>query len=300
MRLLKVTSPPPRKLYIEADDLKYSLDSSKRAVDAADNMVHAYDFNMEVPLTPSQGKEIPDILGLEDRTGPFGFGCSNTVNDDASHRRNFKRRRSSVTSGRDSPHKIPHIEIPDSPIPMVVEPECQSQARNPSMGVIASDIQPHHRGLSPADAGTSTKPESASDYFSLNAGSGQTFPGTPGLYYDAVGKVVLNSRPLKLRELLHEAVHESLRTGGRPDFTKITETPRGERVVVEVAEVGSVGEERKLVEIEVIVDEIVPESMISEFTHQLELCSDLMRVCAKLSRWILLDEDDLISLSQCV
>ncbi|KAF8536196.1 hypothetical protein BDD12DRAFT_918435 [Trichophaea hybrida] len=260
---------------IEADDLNSGLDSSKRAVDAADNMVHAYDFNMEVPVTPSQGKEIPDILGLEDRSGPFGFDYCNTVKDDDSHRRNFKRRRSSVTSGRDSPHKIPHIEPPDSPIPMVVEPEYQLQTRNPSLGVVASDIQPHHQGLSPADAGTSSKSECASDYFSLNAGSGQTHPGTPGLYYDAVGKVVLNSRPLKLRELLHEAVHESLRTGGRPDFTKITETPRGERVIVEVAEAGSVEEERKLVEIEVIVDETVPESMIIDGSYLMKMISSV-------------------------
>lgn len=102
------------------------------------------------------------------------------------------------------------------------------------------------------------------DYFSQNPSSLQAISATPGLFYDSLGKVVINSRPLKLRELLHEAVHESLRTGGRPDFTKITETPRGEQVIVEVAEARSGEEERMLVVIEVIVEKTVPDSLISE------------------------------------
>ena len=239
--------------------LTICADSSKRAVDAADNMVHAYDFNMEVPLTPSQvqGRDLPDVFGLarEDASRPFEFGAAEQ--DDDPDRRNAKRRRSSVNSGRESPHKIPHIEAPDSPVPMVVEPDCQTAA--------GSDHS--------LEGGLAAKSD---DYFSLSAPSSTPFPGTPGLYYDAVGKVVLNSRPLKLRELLHEAVHESLRTGGRPDFTKITETPHGERVIVEVAEAGNIEDERKLVEIEVIVDETLPESMISKFQPFLALDASLI------------------------
>jgi len=108
--------------------------------------------------------------------------------------------------------------------------------------------------------------DAAQDYFSpqMTSNQQQGFPATPGLYYDAVGKVVLNSRPLKLRELLHEAVHDSLRTGGRPDFTKVSGTPYGERVTVEVPEAHSGEEERKHVEIEVIVDDNVPDNMISK------------------------------------
>jgi hypothetical protein len=240
--------------------LTVPLDSSKRAVDAADNMVHAYDFNMEVPSTPSQSKGVAEMMGLDGQQGLFGIsynGYKNVARDDDLNRRNIKRRRSSVTSGRETPSKIPHIEPPDSPIPMVVEPECRTPSRPP---VAAHDsLSPQHGRYD-----TGGRADSVSDYFSRAAAPGQSIPGTPGLFYDAVGKVVLNSRLLKLRELLHEAVHESLRTGGRPDFTKISGTPHGERVTVEVAEAHSGEEERKQVEIEVIVDENVPESMISK------------------------------------
>ena len=241
-------------------------DSSKRAVDAADNMVHAYDFNMEVPSTPASRS----ILGLDDAL-TFDYAS----NDDDSHPRIFKRRRSSVTSGRESPHKIPHIEHPGDSTGQSPPSDNMVQVLHPgqTFGACTGTLtpQPHYGGVSIGESSASL------DYFSQNASSvQQAIPGTPGLFYDSVGKVVLNSRPLKLRELLHEAVHESLRTGGRPDFTKITETPRGERVIVEVAEARSGEEERKLVEIEVIVDETVPDSMISEspirtpkFTHPL-------------------------------
>jgi hypothetical protein len=222
-------------------------------------MVHAYDFNMEVPSTPSQSKGIAEMTDLDEQPCLFGTpfdGYNSVAKDDDSHRRNFKRRRSSANSGRETPNKIPHIEPPDSPIPMVVEPGCQTAPRLPftAFGSVTSQ----HSG----DAGG--RMDGATDYFSRAIAPGQGVPGTPGLFYDAVGKVVLNSRLLKLRELLHEAVHDSLRTGGRPDSTKISGTPHGERLNVEVAEAHSGEEERKQVEIEVIVDENVPESMISE------------------------------------
>lgn len=249
--------------------IEVAQDSSKRAVDAADNMVHAYDFNMEVPSTPSQSKGIAEMMGLDEQPGLFGIsydGYNYIARDDDSNRRNFKRRRSSINSGRESPNKIPHIESPDTPVPMVVEPGCQTPSRLP-VTVHGSLTPQHGRG----DTGGRT--DSAPDYFSRAIASGSGIPGTPGLFYDAVGKVVLNSRLLKLRELLHEAVHESLRTGGRPDLTKISGTPHGERVSVEMAEAHSGEEERKQVDIEVIVDENVPDSMIIDGSYLMKMIS---------------------------
>jgi CheY-like chemotaxis protein len=237
-------------------------------------MVHAYDFNMEVPSTPSQSKGITDMTGLYEHPSLFGIpfdGYNSIAKDDYSPRRNFKRRRSSVNSGRESPNKIPHLEPPDSPIPMVVEPGCQTPPRLPFTAHGSATLQ--HGG----DAGG--RMDGAMDYFSRAIVPGQGVPGTPGLFYDAVGKVVLNSRLLKLRELLHEAVHDSLRTGGRPDSTKISGTPHGERLNVEVAEAHSGEEERKQVEIEVIVDENVPDSMISESVLVKKLCLILTIFC---------------------
>jgi len=214
-------------------------------------MVHAYDFNMEVPSTPSRAGV--ELMGLEEQQPvPFWFPHNNLDPDDESYRRG-KRRRSSENSGRNTPDKVPRVERPDNLGSMVMETGAQGFASAFTAGL-----------LTPLYGSRST--DAAQDYFSPQMTSNQQhgFPATPGLSYDAVGKVVLNSRLLKLRELLHEAVHDSLRTGGRPDFTKVSGTPHGERVTVEVPEAHSGEDERKHVEIEVIVDDNVPESMISK------------------------------------
>jgi hypothetical protein len=227
-------------------------------------MVHACDFNMEVPSTPSRGRHFTD---LDDHADIFGFRRSGSsvmgLDDDILSQRKPKRRRSSTTPRRNTPRKIPHLEYKDPRAPPpVLEPKLESNV----LLFSASDTIPSETSYL-GDPGRQTASGSAgpsTSYFSQNISSGQSIPGTSGLHYDVAGKVTLNYRPLKLRDLLHAAVHESLRTGGRPDFTKITETPRGERVIVEVAETSNSEEERKLVEIEVIVGDDVPENMISE------------------------------------
>lgn len=241
-------------------------------------MVHAYDFNMEVPSTPSQAGA--ELLGLEEQqSGPFWFPHNNLDQDDESYRRG-KRRRSSANSGRDTPDKVPRVERQDNLGSMAMETGSQGFASTSTAGL-----------LTPQYGSRST--DAAQDYFSpqITSNQHQGFPSTPGLSHDAVGKVVLNSRLLKLRELLHEAVHDSLRTGGRPDFTNVHGTPHGERVTVEVPEAHSGEEERKHVEIEVIVDDNVPESMISKSVVLLMAVCPISYACD--SRWLLPHENDI-------
>ena len=157
-------------------------------------MVHAYDFNMELPSTPSQSqtKGMPEFLGSTTQPNSFGLlSCdSGNVNnqDDSSHNRNVKRRRSSVNSGRESPRKIPHIEPPTSD-PVVVETGCQIQP-------LQCPPSPHTaRPLTPQHGGSHPQADGALDYFSHGIPAAQAYAGIPGMSYDAVGKVVLNCRP---------------------------------------------------------------------------------------------------------
>src|SRR5690606_14518183 len=98
--------------------LTFVIDSSKRAVDAADNMVYGYDFNMEIPSTPG----IDEDLMMGSPGGDYCYGQLPTLNDDElsdpSPRKSMKRRRASSNPNVPIPPKVPHIEVGQSPSPV--------------------------------------------------------------------------------------------------------------------------------------------------------------------------------------
>lgn len=261
---LKWSDPNQLKEVIEGlrISIEVAQDSSKRAVDVADNMVHAYESSMEASLNPPLQDE--DHLLEETATSPNPVSSSRKV--DSSCRRKLKRRRSSEASGRGSPHKLIHIEsAPSEPTTIVVEHALAPLASGSSLcaGPLADN----------SESTAQLEPRPPSGYFSPHFPTGYVSPITPNS--TLIGHRALNSRPLRLRDLLHAAVHESIRTGGRPDFTNITETSRGERVIVKISE-GRKGEQaRKLVEIDVIVDKSVPEFMNVDETYLLKMISSV-------------------------
>lgn len=195
-------------------DLKENIelvqDSARRAVEAADNVVHAYDLNMEVPETP-QKELYADIMGDQTTSGErFSFKDNKLpVNP-------YKRRRSiSIDwTGHGRPAK-------------------RSSRRNASQG-----------DLSPRSEVKNAIQESDKIVYSPAKGRIEEVIGNavaqrpslaarrmaPQMIVEGVPPTAV--RQTKIRELLHLVINESLHVGKRPESTSSQRTLLGEYINV--------------------------------------------------------------------
>lgn len=222
-------------------------------------MVHAYDFDMEVPSTPTHSHHITlEQAEAEDSDSTPPPPELRAAEVDAAllgslPRRTAKRRRES-TSPDGQPHKIRHFS--EGPSRDGYEQD-DSPLRNRSRSVDPLGTTP---GLGERSGIADIERREG---ITLNYGVVAAASPTPSgaLVFDAAGKVQLNSRPVKLRELLRQIIHDSLRSGGRPDSTHSVETEFGELITVRSA---GPGESTSMVKIELRVDETVPDTLISK------------------------------------
>ncbi|CUS10732.1 unnamed protein product [Tuber aestivum] len=256
------------------ESIEVAQDSSKRAVDAADNMVHAYDFDMEVPSTPKMSSQV--LLDLPDESDATMTPMRDSDFDPSTPRviprQSSKRRRESGSPEDLMPYKVRHRsedldhdgdgdEILDPPLlPRSRSLSPPAYTESPARLLMPDDIQ--RRG--------------SSGHSMLSAASPS--PSGAWLVFDAAGKIQLNSRPLKIRELLSQILHETLRSGGRPDSTRSTPTLEGERIIVST--VGP-GETNSTVEIELKVDESVPETLVVDGNALTKLLSSVFHNAVK-------------------
>ncbi|KAL9636490.1 MAG: hypothetical protein Q9164_002789 [Protoblastenia rupestris] len=204
------------------ENIEVVQDSSRRAVEAADNVVHAYDLNMQVPDTPvppndeesldaqsvnsSNGRQAnlyPQSLSMIDVRRSKRQRTSESLEDNSKPppKQRVPRSSRSNLGGDVSPHtaslKIAVSEIDDDitdAVKEVTEP--------------ASDNKQHHpRGIELEAAMDLSEPESVP---------------TPALHHTNV------------RELLHLIINESLRVGGRPESAFAEETDGGEIIDVRI------------------------------------------------------------------
>lgn len=194
-------------------DLKENIelvqDSARRAVEAADNVVHAYDLNMEVPETP-QKELYADIMGDQTTSERFSFKDNKLpVNP-------YKRRRSiSIDwTGHGRSAK-------------------RSSRRNASQG-----------DLSPRSEVKNAVQESDKIVYSPAKGRIEEVVGNavaqrpslaarrmaPQMIVEGVPPTAV--RQTKIRELLHLVINESLHVGKRPEWTSSQRTLLGEHINV--------------------------------------------------------------------
>lgn len=192
-----MSSPVIRSVF---QSLKESIetvqDSSKRAVEAADNVVHAYDLNMQIPDTPSHELELPANISNYFESRPKMLEGSNILNP-------HKRRRSSPNAWSfGNPTKIRNIEKSETP-------------RSPlARNELARPMSPPHQ-----------TPRGTPDELVLPRGSMLTpneldLASTPTL------------RQSNIRDLIPIIINDSLRVGGRPDSAISEPTQFGERIEV--------------------------------------------------------------------
>ena len=192
-------------------------DSSRRAVEAADNVVHGFDLNMQVPDTPvppnddeSMDAE-PTSSTSEKRPGIVIEGSS------IFFKRSKRRRHTSMEHNAEPAAKHRILQSKKSP----------------------------HRNISPHTASLRSAVEETDDILGGSDGvprriSLTSDPNPPRLIYPepAVDMSENESVPTpglrhtRIRDLLHLIVNESLRVGGRPDSAIAKDTEGGEIIEV--------------------------------------------------------------------
>jgi len=185
------------------NNIEVVQDSSKRAIEAADNVVHAYDLNMQVPETPS--------VDLDTSTGSMGSYFDVKPNMiDGSQIVNPHKRKRSYGSSQDFRgfNKFRNT----LPTPQFESMPPSSPLRNSHA---SEDISPRRRSP-PRFTETITLPTTSS-YLPSDA---ETPVLTPG------------SRNSNIRDVLPMIINDSLRVGGRPDYAVSEPRPLGERIDV--------------------------------------------------------------------
>ena len=209
------TDPELRRLFQELkENIEVVQDSSRRAVEAADNVVHAYDMDMSVP-------EATHHLSFDDldSASPFSayppdrrpeiFVAGSNLPLSRKRRRDEAFSRQSSDASNSKFRKIEGVRSAWSK-----GPEPSQELRD---GVQeAEDVQTHAQaGATLADAPTVEDADLAA-----SAMSNITRMVAPGL------------RHTDMREVLQYVINEGLKMGGRPDSALTRETELGEEIQV--------------------------------------------------------------------
>ena len=228
-------------------------DSSRRAVEAADNVVHAYDMNMGVPDTPLSPMDEDTI---RDPAAELAYRQKKTIvvtgNNIPINFRGLKRRRDEIGNPPASPAKRPAYDRRG--VPELSGPE----SRRPSV----------HKLENPEDAAAAAVAAAAAAAMGLG-GDVRAVPRTSldqgshlsSPLYTTEHTVVPGLRHTDLRDVLQYVVNDSLKVGGRPESAIARETEIGEHIEVRLTD--SAGAER-VKAIEWSVDPGVPETMLSK------------------------------------
>ncbi|KAH0560069.1 hypothetical protein GP486_003415 [Trichoglossum hirsutum] len=225
------------------ENIEIVQDSSRRAVEAADNVVHAYDLDMQVPETPKhplnetggepgQPNYGPNVLSSKGKRPSIVV-----EGHDLSIERPNKRRRSGASNdycyGQETKHQVAATsDLP--PLPESVSPR--------SLGLMRA-VRESEEAMSDTSGG-----------FEDTAATPITVPQSEGSEENPT-TTIGNSR---LRELLHSIINESLSIGERPDSAITVDTDLGESIEVRSKDIrGDV----KTKVIELTVDPSVPETL---------------------------------------
>lgn len=194
-------------------------DSARRAVEAADNVVHAYDLNMQVPKTPAEENSIltDSILppqSTESRPSIFIEGNNIAVNP-------YKRRRS-----------LP-LDMSSAPAPRKqrVRASSSRQELSPRSEEVKNAVHESDQIVHamPARQIEAVMANMVDPLPSLAVRRSAPHLLLEGINMNLRGQAL---RFTKLRDLLRLVINESLHVGGRPDSAISHATEFGERIEI--------------------------------------------------------------------
>ncbi|RDW77074.1 hypothetical protein BP6252_05127 [Coleophoma cylindrospora] len=216
-------------------------DSSKRAVEAADNVVHAYDLNMQMPETPLSSED--DLESVESE-------MDSMATDKYGLRRTSTKRKLSESSISNTRHSSDAVGFhPGPPLKKMFT-------------VTEAEYSPklHHQPPTPTSAGgpRANGPDFSPEcYFDM--GSSPT-RASPVLMPADVGPT---RRRIVIRDFMRELVHTALKSG-HPTSEVHVETALGE--TIEVQTQGPRGETNNRL-INLSIEDEVPIAMVTEEQH---------------------------------
>lgn len=194
-------------------------DSARRAVEAADNVVHAYDLNMQVPKTPQREEEsgifesqIPSVDKMERRPSVFIEGNNIAVNP-------YKRRRSLPMDMNPKPARKQRLRAS-------TRQELSPRSEEVKNAVHESDQIVH---ASPARQIEVVMADMVDPRPSLAVRRSAPHLLLEGINMNLRGPAL---RFTKLRDLLRLVINESLHVGGRPDSAVSNATDLGEKIEI--------------------------------------------------------------------
>lgn len=194
-------------------------DSARRAVEAADNVVHAYDLNMQVPKTPQREQENGMLdptfttATTESRPSVFIEGSNIAVNP-------YKRRRSLPLDMDTRPARRQRLRAASSRQELSPRSEEVKNAVHESDQIVHAtparqieEVMANMVDPRPSIAVRRSAPHLLLEGINMNMRS-------PALRFT------------KLRDLLRLVINESLHVGGRPDSATSQATAFGEKIEI--------------------------------------------------------------------
>lgn len=214
------------------ENIEIVQDSSRRAVEAADNVVHAYDMDMHVPDAPHSFLASDTLHSLNGGRHQHGRPEILVAGSDLPIARPNKRRRGEEgSSSSTSPSKL--------------------AATRSSWAARAEPSEDLKRGFHEAE----DIPEAVTPSMTAESLGISRMPSPPKSLERSIAPGL---RHTQLRNVLQYVVNEGLKIGGRPESAIARETDTGE--IIEVMARNPNGEERKK-QIEWSVDSAIPETI---------------------------------------
>ncbi|EZF28525.1 hypothetical protein H101_07794, partial [Trichophyton interdigitale H6] len=243
-------------------DIEMVQDSARRAIEAADNIVHAYDLNMQVPdtLENSIADDTP-CLSRQFSSHPsnelrpiFGAGIDVSINrkrpygTDSSRGSSPARQPRSVKSPRRERSRTAEVRsVVEESDKIVHSTPARGDIQDAFMDAVAppdndADNPENHRG---EQSDKASRPRKHTRSLSRVTRPVPIFPPMV-LHYT------------KIRELLRLVINESLHVGGRPDSTITIPTDTGERIEIRSRSSNGTASTKQ---ISWSVDDCVPETL---------------------------------------
>jgi signal transduction histidine kinase/DNA-binding NarL/FixJ family response regulator len=225
------------------ENIEVVQDSSRRAVEAADNVVHAYDLNMQIPDTPQNESDSPatnfsSTAVFDNRPNILIEGSNIPVNP-------YKRRRSSPVEWHFG--TTPKVrDVKQSP-----RREISPRSEDVRSAVHEGEALLHYtpeRELSPSHMATKDPATKAS-----------TRRGSARYSVDVEAFPIPGIRNTRIRELVPIVINEALRVGGRPDSAITEPTIFGEQIEVRTRSSNGVSSQKT---IEWSVHPDIPETLL--------------------------------------
>ncbi|BDD56433.1 hypothetical protein MPDQ_001904 [Monascus purpureus] len=200
------------------ESIEMVQDSARRVVEAADNVVHAYDLNMQVPETPRKELDTEILAGFpppsatvrEDQAAIFVEGDNISANP-------YKRRRDDSDRNLGPPPKQRVLPIPS-------QEQC-----SPRSSEVRDAVHESEKIMQATPTG---QIEEAVANMANPRPSLAVRRSAPHLLLEGLKLRDHSLKLTKLRDLLRLVVNESLHVGGRPDFAASRQTQFGEKIEV--------------------------------------------------------------------